>query len=73
MSVPALRNLQVTGADVAFDVELGYPGEKPGSRALRARLEAAARSVPGVAGRRVNLTTKVVAACRSAACKCCPA
>jgi len=60
VSTRALRNLQVTGADVAFDVELGYPA-KSQEPALRARLEAAARSVPGVQGVRVNLTTKVVA------------
>ena len=27
VSTRALRNLQVTGADVAFDVEMGYPAQ----------------------------------------------
>ena len=44
VSTRALRNLQVTGADVAFDVELGYPA-KSQEPALRARLEAAARTL----------------------------
>ena len=60
VSTRALRNLQIDGAAVAFDVELGYPA-KSQEPALRERLEAAARSVPGVQAVRVNLSTKVVA------------
>ncbi len=60
VSTRALRNLQIDNAAVVFDVELGYPARSQ-EPALRERLEAAARSVPGVQSVHVNLTTKVVA------------
>ena len=49
-----------TGADVAFDIELGYPG-KSQFPVLRKALIAAARSVPGVGNVSVNITSKIVA------------
>jgi ATP-binding protein involved in chromosome partitioning len=54
-----LKNLRIEGGDVAFDVELGYPG-KSQMPALRKALIAAARSVPGVANVSVNVTSKIV-------------
>lgn len=54
-----LRNLQISGSDVAFDVELGYPA-KSQIPALRAALIAAARSVPGVGNVSVQVASKVV-------------
>ena len=60
VSARALRNLQIDDGAVAFDVELGYPAKSQES-ALRARLEAAARTVEGVQSVHVNISTKVVA------------
>jgi len=60
VSTKALRNLQVTGSDVSFDVELGYPA-KSQVQALRAALVAAAKGVGGVGNVSVNISTKVVA------------
>lgn len=56
----ALRNLQVNGSDVSFDVELGYPA-KSQIPALRGALVAAAKGVAGVGNVSVNVSTKVVA------------
>ncbi|MDO5693164.1 MAG: iron-sulfur cluster carrier protein ApbC [Pseudomonadota bacterium] len=55
-----LKNLQVSGGDVSFDVELGYPA-KSQIPALRQALIGAARGVPGVGNVSVNVTTKVIA------------
>ena len=55
----ALKNLQISGADVSFDVELGYPA-KSQIPALRQSLIAAARSVAGVGNVSVNVTTHIV-------------
>ena len=55
----ALRNLRIDGGDVAFAVELGYPG-KSQHAGLRKALIAAARSVPGVANVSVEITTQIV-------------
>ena len=60
VSAKAIKNLQVSGGDVAFDVELGYPA-KSQVPALRQALVAAARGVPGVSNVSVNITTKVIA------------
>ncbi|HZY17549.1 MAG TPA: iron-sulfur cluster carrier protein ApbC [Ramlibacter sp.] len=59
VSTRALKNLQVTGTDVTFDVELGYPARSQ-APALRQALVAAARGVPGVGNVSVNLVTKVI-------------
>ena len=58
VSTRALKNLQISGADVAFDVELGYPA-KSQIPALRESLIAAARSVAGVGQVTVNLSVKI--------------
>jgi ATP-binding protein involved in chromosome partitioning len=60
VSTKALKNLQVNGADVAFEVELGYPA-KSQIPALRTALIAAAKGVAGVANVSVNISSKVVA------------
>ena len=59
-STRALRNVQIHGGDVAFDVELGYPA-KSLLPELRRSLVAAAKGVAGVENVSVNITTKVVA------------
>jgi ATP-binding protein involved in chromosome partitioning len=60
VSTKALKNLQVTGGDVAFDVELGYPA-KSQIPALRTALIAAAKGVAGVQNVSANLSIKIVA------------
>ena len=60
VSTRALRNVQITGGDVAFDVELGYPAKSLVPE-LRRSLVAAAKAVAGVENVSVNITTKVVA------------
>ncbi len=60
VSTKQLKNLQVSGGDVSFDVELGYPA-KSQVPALRQALIGAARRVPGVANVSVNVATKVIA------------
>ena len=58
VSTRALKNLHVSGGDVAFDVELGYPA-KSQVAGLRKALVEAARGVPGVGNVSVNLTSKI--------------
>src|SRR6478735_8184854 len=58
VSTQALKNLQVEGGNVSFDVELGYPA-KSQMPALRKALVAAAKGVAGVDNVSVNLTSKV--------------
>jgi ATP-binding protein involved in chromosome partitioning len=60
VSTRQVRNLQVNGGDVAFDVELGYPGKSQVPQ-LRSQLVAAAKSVGGVGNVSVNITSKVIA------------
>jgi ATP-binding protein involved in chromosome partitioning len=60
VSSKAIRNLTLTGSDVAFDVELGYPAKSqiPG---FRKALIAAAKGVAGVGNVSVNVNMKIVA------------
>ncbi len=58
VSTRALRNLHISGGDVAFDVEMGYPA-KSLIPALRSSLVAAAKGVAGVDNVSVNITFKV--------------
>jgi len=58
VSTKALKNLQIHGGDVSFDVELGYPA-KSQIPALRKALIAAAKGVAGVENVSVNLTVKI--------------
>ena len=59
VSTKALKNLQVQGDDVSFDVELGYPA-KSQIPALRQALIAAARTVAGVGNVSVNVQSKII-------------
>lgn len=59
VSTKAVKNLQVEGGDVSFDVELGYPA-KSQVPALRKALVAAARTVAGVDNVSANIVTKVI-------------
>ena len=54
----AIKNLQIAGSDVSFDVELGYPA-KSQFAAFRKSLIAAAKSVAGVGNVSVNMTVKI--------------
>ena len=56
----ALKNLQISGGEVAFDIALGYPAQSQ-VPALRRALVAAARTVPGVDNVSVNIDTRVIA------------
>ncbi len=59
VSSRALRNLTISEADVAFDVELGYPC-KSQIPDFRKALVAAARTVPGVDNVSVNIRMKII-------------
>ena len=60
VSAKALKNLTVTGADVSFDVELGYPA-KSQIAGFRKALIDAAKTVAGVANVSVNIHSNIVA------------
>ena len=60
VSTKAIKNLSISGDDVSFDVELGYPA-KSQIPLLRKALIAAAKTVAGVGNVSVNLTTHIVA------------
>ena len=60
VSTKALKNLQITGDEVAFEVTLGYPA-KSQMPELRRLLIAAARSVTGVGNVSVNLSSHIIA------------
>ena len=60
VSTRALRNVQISAGDVAFDVELGYPARSL-IPALRSQFIAAAKAAPGVQNVSVNITSKVTA------------
>ena len=56
----AVQNLSVTGGDVAFEVQMGYPA-KSLIDGLRQQLIAAARTAPGVQNVSVHISHQVVA------------
>jgi ATP-binding protein involved in chromosome partitioning len=60
VSSKCVRNVRVSGGDVALDVELGYPAQSQ-IAALSAALHAAAKTVAGVGNVSVQITTKVQA------------
>ena len=60
VSTRALRNLQISGGDVRFEVELGYPAHSL-QPTLRSALAAAAQAVPGVQNVSVSFSTKIIA------------
>ena len=59
VSSKSVKNLSITDADVAFDVELGYPA-KSQIAGFRKALVTAAKGVPGVENVSVNLNVKIV-------------
>ena len=59
VSTKSIKNLSISEADVAFDVELGYPA-KSQIPVFRKALVAAAKSVAGVENVSVNLNVKIV-------------
>ena len=58
VSTKALKNLQISGTDVSFDVELGYPA-KSQIAGLRKMLIAATKAVSGVGNVSVNVSFKI--------------
>jgi ATP-binding protein involved in chromosome partitioning len=59
VSSKTIKNVNISGGDVAFDVELGYPA-KSQFAGFRKSLVAAAKSVAGVDNVSVNVFTKVM-------------
>ncbi len=55
-----VKNLRINGADVSFDIELGYPA-KSQVDGIRQALIAQVRSVPGVGNISANVFSKIVA------------
>ncbi len=55
-----VKNLRINGADVSFDIELGYPA-KSQVDGIRQALIAQVRSVPGVGNVSANVFSKIVA------------
>ena len=55
-----VKNLRISGADVSFDIELGYPA-KSQVDGIRQALIAQVRSVPGVGNVSANVFSKIVA------------
>ncbi len=60
VSGKAVRNLRLSGNDVAFDIELGYPA-KTQIEPIRQRVQAAVEAVPGVGKVSANVYSRVVA------------
>lgn len=60
VSTRCLKNLRIDGAQVTFDIELGYPA-KSQFAAYRAALTDAVRKVAGVEAVQVNLSIKIAA------------
>lgn len=55
-----VRNIQISGADVSFDVELGYPA-KSQFDAIRNNAEAAVKALPDAGNVKANVYSKIVA------------
>ncbi|WP_050476852.1 iron-sulfur cluster carrier protein ApbC [Herbaspirillum rhizosphaerae] len=56
----SIKNIQLDGADVAFDVELGYPANSQ-IELIRSAAEAAVQGVAGVGSVKANVYFKIVA------------
>ncbi len=54
------RNIQISGVDISFDVELGYPA-KSQFDAIRTAAESAVKALPGAGSVKANVYSKVVA------------
>lgn len=60
VSSRSVKNIAINGADVAFDIELGYPA-KSQFEGLRTAAALAVRNLPGVADVSVNISSRIVA------------
>jgi ATP-binding protein involved in chromosome partitioning len=60
VTTKALRNVQIQGSDVSFDLEMGYPARSQHAT-LRQALINAAKGVAGVGNVSVNISTRVIA------------
>jgi len=60
VSAKAARNIRVEGADVALDIELGYPA-KSQIDAIRKQVVAAVKTLPGIGNVSVNVSVKIAA------------
>jgi len=60
VSTKALKNLQISGAEVSFEVDLGYPAQSLWPELSQA-LSSAAQTVAGVAKVQVHWQTRIVA------------
>ena len=60
VSTKLLKNLQIDGAQVRFDVTLGYPARSQ-LAPIKHMLEAAAQAVPGVQQATANVDFKIIA------------
>jgi ATP-binding protein involved in chromosome partitioning len=59
VSSKSLKNVKVEGADVALEIELGYPA-KSQVAAIRAAVEQAVKALPGAGRVEVKVTTKIL-------------
>lgn len=60
ISGKSVKNIQVNGADVTFDVELGYPA-KSQIEGIRAAAIGALRGIPGMGNVGANVYSKIIA------------
>ena len=60
ISSRSAKNIVLDGADVAFDIELGYPAKSQFDRIRKAAI-AAVRQVPGAGNVSVNVYSKIIA------------
>jgi len=59
VSTKSVKNIRVEGADIALDIELGYPA-KSQAEAIRAAVTQALAALPGVGEVRANVTSKIL-------------
>jgi len=59
VSSKSVKNIQIDGADVAFDLELGYPA-KSQVASLRAAVVNAVKAIPGAGNVSVSVQTKIL-------------
>ena len=60
VSSKSVKNLQIKGGDVSFEVELGYPAKSLWA-AFEQQLQNVVGQVPGVTSVKVKVTSKVIA------------
>jgi ATP-binding protein involved in chromosome partitioning len=59
ISAKLIKNIQVDGGDVSFDLELSYPGKSQLDGLRKAAIAAVRSQVPGVENVSVNATIKI--------------